>query len=391
MMSFMVTLFKKMLRTERKALPSRVITKKPQKGPYLGRVLFSYLAFPLEWNSDDPRFNGHSNNWESCEIVHVLNSLGFIVDCIDWNSRFHPEINYDVVFDIHKNLQAVAPFLPHAKKILYLTGSYSRYQNAAELRRVENLERRRNVLYVPKRLPPDMDLSDRSLHLADHCLLIGNDYTRNTYPENYHHKMTLVPVSGSHLAFVKSTKGIRKYAREFLWCYGGGAVHKGLDLVLEVFAKNPTLTLNIVGNIESERDFFLIYKRELTLLPNIRYHGYLLPSSSKFIEIVKRSFCFIAPSCSEAISAAAVTCLQLGLFPIISRDNGIMLPFGTGIYLEHCTTEEIEHAVYKVYALSDVSLQEQLSITQTYALQEFSRENFTRKMTLCITKALSPG
>jgi hypothetical protein len=203
------------------------------------------------------------------------------------------------------------------------------------------------------------------------------------------HKFELVTVSASHLdKTVKSRDQFAPAKREFLWFFGGGAIHKGLDLLLEVFPRHPDMILNVVGDVTSEVDFVEIYQRELLHTPNIHYHGYMIPSTSKFKNVVESTFCFIAPTCSESISSAVVTCLQIGLYPIISRDTGVDLPYGCGVYLEDCSLEEIEDAVINVYNLPAAEIIRQIAVIQEEALHNYSRGKFREKMTHFITQAI---
>lgn len=381
---------KKLFRRFRRATQYPV-TLYPQSRPARGRVLFSYLEYPLLWSEDDERFSGHTNNWESREIARIFTGLGFIVDAISWgDQQFIPVIKYDVLFDIHINQQRLAPLLDrHAVKILHCTGSDPYYQNRAEMERIRALESRRKVLHSPKRLVTHPDLARKSMQIADACSLLGNSHTLQTYPEEFRHKIQLVTVSASKLG--SSIRAAPYYVpgrREFLWFFGGGAVHKGLDLLLEVFVRRRDYTLNIVGGVDSEKDFFKTYAQELVKLPNVKYHGYLKPDSKRFGEIVKDVFCFIAPSCSEGISPAVVTCMQIGLYPIISRDTGVSLPAGCGIYLETCSIREIRNAVLGAYQMSCADLVDQIRKTQRYALSKFSRESFREEMETFIVETL---
>lgn len=356
-----------------------------------GTILYSYLDYPLTWNESDIRFDGHSNLWESREIVKIFNYLGFDVEAVSWgDSLFYPKKQYEAIFDIHTNLQRWAPFLGQdTKKILHMTGSYFVFQRDEELRRVAAFEKRTGYLYSPKRIPSDLDLAERSHRLADICSLIGNEITLSSYPLNYQKKITLIPVSGSRLDVVK--KFASEYvptSREFIWFYGGGAVHKGLDLVLEVFKRNPRLKLHVVAKLDSERDFFLAYGDVLLRSSNVTYHGYLHPSSKKFQDIAARVVANLGPSCSEGISPAAVTCMQYGFYPIISRYNGITLPAGAGMYLEQCSIDEIEEKVLQTAAMLSEQLVEQINATQNFALTEYSRENFSNKMRAFLMRAL---
>jgi hypothetical protein len=297
------------------------------------------------------------------------------------DNNFIPAFDYTAVFDIYTNLQRVAPFLNvKTKKLLHLTGSDASYQNRAEIARVAALEGRKGLYYSPKRLVANVELVERSLRIADICSLIGNEHILNTYPEHYREKIKLVTVSASKLDYVKMLDFYVPEKKEFLWFFGSGAVHKGLDLVLDVFSRNPNIVLNVVGNVACEQDFWRIYRQELTECPNIKYHGRLLTKGEKFKEIMNNSFCFLAPSCSEGISTAVATCLQVGLFPIISRDCGVTLPENCGMYLDDCTTAEIEEAIFQVFRMNEEDLKEQIGKCQKYALRQFSREKFFENM-----------
>ena len=357
-----------------------------------GRVLFSYLHYPLMWSRDDARFNGHSNKWESREIALIFTKLGYVVDAISYSdNRFVPTIHYDILFDISINLQRLAPLMDgDTIKILHRTGSDPYYQNRAEMERIRALEERRMMLYSPKRLVAYPDLECKSLEVADACSLLGNRHTLETYPEVLRHKMKLVTVSASLLgSSVKVKPEYVPVRKEFLCFLGGGAVHKGLDLLLEVFAKNKNYRLNIIGNVASEEDFLRIYRNELLKAPNIKYHGSLTPDSRQFREVIKNVFCFISPSCSEGMSPAVVTCMQIGLYPILSRDTGVSLPAGCGITLESCSISEIENAVSTAYQTDTLELKNQISLTQRYALEHFSRDRFQLTMEQFIRLSLN--
>jgi hypothetical protein len=360
----------------------RVISWRPKNSPIKGRVLLSYLPYALLYDADDKFFEGHTNKWECREIARIFQAAGYEVDAIHYNnSKFRPRKKYNILIDIDTNLQRLAPLLPtDCKKILHLTGSYSLYQNAAEQQRIKNLQQRRpNITYTAKRQIKNPKLSEKSLELADYCSLIGTPHTLQTYPKKYHSKINLVAVTASVMDRIKSAEEFVPAEKEFVWFAGGGAVHKGLDLLLEVFSCQPQFILNIVGGLAEELDFLKIYDKELHL-PNIRYHGPLNPNSEEFCAVAKKCFCFINPSCSESISTAAATCLTYGLYPLVSRDTGIALPENCGRYLETCSLTEIKKNIREIHNLSDAELAGQIAAAQQFALEFFSREKFTAVM-----------
>jgi len=371
-----------------KIKPDAVIELKPHKSTKIrGRVLFSYVISSFGPKKD---FLHHSNHWESYHIAKIFTEMGYVVDAINcYNSSFVPNKKYDVIFSIDAHLYKLAALMNNNPiKLLHLTGSYPQYTNSAELKRVENLEKRKNCLYFPKRIDSSSSLSYKLLELADYCSLTGNSHTLNTFPIKLRKKITRVIATASFLDRIKIHTEYVPKEKEFLWFGGLGAVHKGLDLLLEIFVKNPHLKLNIVGLVEHEKDFIKIYKKELYETENIKLHGFLTPSSKKFKEIVGKSFCFIAPSCSEGMSTAVATMLQFGLYPIISKENGIDLPKDCGIYLNNCSIDEIEEKINKVLKLTDKELKNQISKIQGFALKNYSREKFDKDIRQYLKKAV---
>ena len=98
----------------------------------------------------------HSNIWESKEIVNIFLELGYAVDIINWdNKKVTPSKEYDVIFDIHSNLLRLADKNGNAVKIIYITGSYPRYQNETEQKRINYLKKKGKIL-KPKRALSDI-------------------------------------------------------------------------------------------------------------------------------------------------------------------------------------------------------------------------------------------
>jgi len=356
-----------------------ILTIKPKSIKTKGRILYSYLLIdPL--NIDDS-YNWHSNKWECAEMIKILSDMGYIVDVMDFRS--HPisfEYDYDVIIDIDINLQFYAPLFENALNIMHITTGYGRFLNDAEIKRVSELEKRRGLGYSPKRLCHYLELFDRSLEIADKCSLIGNSVTKSTFPDELQKKIVPITVSASKLNYIKSPEEYVPQEREFIWFFGFGAVAKGLDLLLEIFVQNPDLTLNIIGYLEQEPDFIKIYEKELTQYPNIKYHGSMSPLSKKFESIVRKCFCFLAPTCSEGLSPAVATMMQVGLYPIITRQSGAVLPENAGKFIEMISHSEIDAKIKEVYNKKDEELVNEIKQTQSLSLKCYSREQFSKEI-----------
>jgi glycosyltransferase involved in cell wall biosynthesis len=356
-----------------------------------GVALLAYIRSAVAVSDEDAAaLTGHSNTWESREIARALHDLGYGVDAIDWHDdEFEPAHAYDVLLAIDGRLNRLADEVKAPRLLLHLTGSHPAFQNASEQRRIDELRERRGISCVPRRTVEDVPAFERALERATACSLLGNAFTLSTFPAQLHAKITLLPVSASRLVRTKSRSELAPAAREFLWFFGSGAVHKGLDRALEAFARNPRLTLNVVGNIAAETDFVDAYRRELTELENIRWHGFIDPAAPAFDEIASRCVAFVAPSCSESVSTAAATLLQLGLYPIVSRETGMTLPTGAGLLLETSSVEEIEAAATQVFELPADELAAQIERTQALALATYSRERFADEVRRYLRGALA--
>jgi len=354
-----------------------------------GSVLVSYLSEPFKWRRDDRRFLGHSNCWESMEIVRILNRIGYKVDAIQWHDTdFIPGKEYAAIFDIHKNLIRYGG--DDAVRIFHVTGSNPRFSNLAELERIADLKVRRNQVVTPRRSvsPEEVELFHRNLDAAGIITLLGNETTADTYPALFRHKMRFIPVTGSYLAELRDPWKTQ-FKREFLWYGGVGAVHKGLDLVLEIFSRHPDLLLHVIGPYRKEQDFMKIYRHELARCPNIISHGYMYPSSRKFRLLTEHVTAFILPSCSESTSTAAVTCMQYGLLPVVSVNCGVGLDREMGITLQNCSIDEIEQAVLTLCDTPEKDIRQMSAKAQEFALNTFSRDAFTRCMHDVLAGALS--
>lgn len=344
--------------------------------PVRGLALLSYLGETVLWRDDNPKLSTHSAFWKCKEIANLLLEFGYDVDSIDYSdSIFVPRKNYDILIDIDSNLQRLAPFLPEGcKKILMLTGSYGPYQHQAELARVARFEERTGCYYSPKRLVRSVELAERSLEISECCILVGNETTKSTYPAKYHDKIDTVCSPASPLLRKKNLDEIESCGKEFLWFFGAGAVHKGLDIVVDYFIAHPEYTLNVVGKYASEMDFMLAYGDRLKS-PNIKSLGYISPGTPEFFEKLKNVYCFIAPSCSEGMSPSVLTCMEFGLFPIVSRHCGVDLPQEAGLFLNDLSTDSIAQGIEKL-----LSLPENEVVRQTLACQELATNAYSRSV-----------
>lgn len=354
----------------------------PQKSDK--NLLLSYVTHPFRIDPEDPSFFSHAATWECQEIARIWVDKGYNVDVIDWdNSYFLPKKKYSVFIDIHSNMERLAPLLgKDCKKILHITGAHWRFQNAAELRRLSELESRRGIRLQPRRqVPPSL-----GIEYADCATILGNEFTQGTFA--YAHKpLYPIPLSTT-VQFPFMEKDFGKIRRNFLWLGSGGMVHKGLDLVLDAFSKLPDYNLVVCGPVHQEPDFEKAYYEELYRSPNIRTLGFTDVTGTQFQEIVKNSCGLVYPSCSEGQAGSVITCLHAGLIPVISYESGVDIG-DFGILLEKCSVKEITAAVEKLSGKSADELAMMSKMGWQYARTHHTRKKFAQQYGIFVEKITS--
>jgi hypothetical protein len=311
--------------------------------------------------------------------------MGYDVTLLPWqDTEYTPDKIYDAVFSLINFLNCKEGIGDKTKKILRMSMSDPAYHNEVVTERTEYVNVKRGSKLEVHRLLPDARHTHEAIDMADKVLMNGNDVIAATYPEHLRDKLTHINVPASDIGNtpVRHTIPAR---REFLWHFGSGSIHKGLDLCLDVFKKHPELTLHIVGKLDP--DFAKEFEHELSM-PNIHHHGWMLVSSQAFQNLLKNMFAFVAPSCSEGQSPAVATCLQLGLYPIISKQTGIDLPVGCGAYLEGITEADVERAVLKAMDMTDDQLLSEIEIIQPEALVKHSRAAYKATMQKYLSEVL---
>jgi glycosyltransferase involved in cell wall biosynthesis len=354
--------------------------------PHPRRALLSYVLGSFYEDETSPQFLRHSNLWETRAIASILDELGYVVDVADCFGR-PPRIRYpyDLCLDIGLHLPAVAPHLPTScKRILYATGRHWLAQNAAEYERLADLKGRRGVVLAPRRQVPCVEASS----VADALFYIGDDLTLDTY------RHVVLPAhriraSCPDLAGSSSIASVIPAKRHFMWLGSSGMVLKGLDLVLEVFAQMPELTLHVVGPVHAEPDFVDAYRQELTATPNIKVHDYVSVGGAEFAALAARCVAVVYPSGSEGVPGSVLSAMMYGLVPIVSKQCG--LEFGdAGTVLPDCALDSIRTAVHGVVATSDPDLRAWRQRARSFVREQHSRAVFEADMRRALGTITSP-
>ncbi len=364
----------------------KVITLKPENISK-GNVLLSYIIEPFLLKDEALVSNTHTHDWESLLIAKTFLSFGYSVDIIDYRDKtFIPRKEYAFFLSARTNLERIAKLLSEdCLKIVHLDTSHWLFNNTAVYSRCLALQKRRDITLrsVDRKLvEPNL-----AIEYCDFATILGNDHTINTYA--YADKVILpFSVPTSTIYPLPKDKDYAACRKHFLWFGSEGLVHKGLDLVLEVFVNMPDYHLTVCGPIEDEKDFESAYYNELYSTPNIHTVGWVDISGPEFLEITGSCIGLIYPSCAEGQSGAVATGLQAGLIPIVSRESGFDVG-DFGFILKECSLEEIKNSIQTISSLSSKELKVMARNTWEYARLNHTRETYAKNYQKFVAKITS--
>ncbi|MHB8660325.1 MAG: glycosyltransferase [Minisyncoccota bacterium] len=345
----------------------------PATGEKKGDVLLSYLTEPFTKAPWQELSNLHTNYWECTEIARLFSKRGYAVDIINWdNTIFIPRKKYKVCVDIQSNLERLEKFLPKdCGKIMHIVTSENRFQNSMEMKRIAALHDRRGITLLPRR----QVAPSRNPEIADYLEGFGNETVHATYAR-FNKPIFPIPISAVKLFDFPEEKDFKATRTNFLWFGGGGAVLKGLDLVLETFAKNSDLTLHICGPVAAEKDFAFAYHKELFETPNIHTHGRIDVASVLFNDIAKKCGALIYPAFSEGTSGAVVQAMHASIVPIVTPQTGIYED-AECIIIESPTVDSIGGAIRSFAALPVETVRDRAYAVWAYVRAHYTRETFS--------------
>ena len=263
---------------------------------YNKNCLLVYITHPF--NKEVDFF--HQAIWQARILANSISKKGYNIDIIDYDNRIIDLKNsYDLVINMvpgqnnvfHKKKR------PNCKEIAYFTGSNPSFQNNAELQRLEALESRKSVRLKARRVAP---LLTKEVEGYTAAFMIGNEYNWKTFNEFKMPPVYFIKNTGNQ--FTYTFDDTKKDRNCFLYFGSSGQVHKGLDLLLEIFSrKGFPCELYVCGTFKSENDFEELYKKELYETENIHPIGFVNVDSDLFVEITSKCVYSIMPSCSEGL------------------------------------------------------------------------------------------
>ncbi|GJL60504.1 MAG: hypothetical protein NPIRA03_33610 [Nitrospirales bacterium] len=362
-----------------------VVSLKPE-GPVRGQVLLSYRieSYLQRMGHHVPSYHP---SWVNTEhIARIYLDLGFAVDVIaNENKSFVPNKEYSFFIDTRMNFERLAPLLnKNCVKILHATTAHPYFHNAAEAKRLLDLQERKHVTVHSHRfMPPKYAVA---IEYAD-CITVPSEFCLQTF-EYANKPYYLVPYPTEFVYPWADAKNFESCRNRFMWLGSHGMVHKGLDLVLEAFAKMPEYHLTVCGPVTKEKDFERVYDQELYHTSNIHTIGWIDISSPEFFNLAVQCVGLVYPSCSEGSAGAVKTALHAGLIPIISRESGVDVSEEVNAFFEDCSVESIQAAVRQLAGCSTQELERKSRKAWEFARANYTLENFDKQYRTMVEKIM---
>ncbi|HXA13730.1 MAG TPA: glycosyltransferase [Opitutaceae bacterium] len=297
---------------------------------------------------------------------------GHAVQVVDYQARsYPPPPDCVIAIDTQHSFDLFAGQFPaDCIKIFHAPTAHWLFGNQAEFRRLHAIQQRRGAVLKPRRqLPPN-----RGIELAQLGTYLGNQFTADTYA--FASKpMHRIPISTVTSEEVFPARDIPRIRKNFIWFGSVGLVHKGLDLVLEAFARMPDLQLTVAGAIGLDSDFVELYQRELSHTPNIRNLGWVDVLSPDFHRLMGEHISVVHPSCAEGGGGSVICCMHSGVIPVVTYEASIdTLDFG--FQTKSDAVEDIVEAVRGLSSLTDAELLARSRATWEHVRRVHTRKNF---------------
>ncbi len=354
------------------------------------RVLLSYIQQPF---IEGIKYH-HTNYLECYTAAEIFSELGYAVDVVDlFNDKViidyaKYEIVYGLGITLEKSFYCSNP--EGIFKILYATGCNPFYSYKASLLQTQNFYNKTGKL-----IPESSRVSEHfwacSYLLSDHVIALGNEFVANSFIDTNH----LLKCSAVNAFYFDvydinlNNKDFEKARKHFLWFGSTGLLHKGLDLVIDIFSERQDINLHICGASKSEIKFWEYYQPILDNSKNIINHGFVNIQSDDFKILMNECAFCIFPTASEGGAPALLNVMANGgLIPIASRACGIDIE-DLGFVFDKLNKDSIQTNIELALIKHYKTLQEKAGFIKESIKDKYSFNNYKKSLKQCIINALN--
>lgn len=330
------------------------------------RAVICYVAYSF-FNNWENLYIGRTQPFEILKIVKIISGYGYSVDVIGCNDLKALKIletrKYDLIFGFGEAFFRLTDMFPLAKSVLYMTENPPEFSYQQEKERIDYFYKRHG-----RRVPLRRSGKFYKMHHLEkkycHVITMGETGLLKNYHGSVSH---IFPTGLRNLNFTFKAKDHYQSRRNYLWMGSTGAIHKGLDILLDAFYRRSDIFLHICGLDKQERRMLNLRRKD-----NIFEYGHVNIHSDIFLDLVGKCSYIILPSCSEGFSTSITTGMLHGLIPVVIKNTGFDKAGNNAIFLEDFKLEYIEN---KICELSEKEPQELSELSKN--VFDFARKNFT--------------
>lgn len=348
------------------------------------KVLLSYIISPFI----EQKHQRHTNILECYTAAEIFKELGYNVDVVDFQSDIKMDVSqYDICYGFGVTYNKLLEN-KNVISIMYGTGCSLLYSNRVSLHKLSEFYNKTKLMaYSSIRYLPQE--AYKALFLSDLIIPLGNKFTAETYKiEGGCSNIKNLPCFYyNDYAIDAENKDFAQIKKNFLWFGSTGLLHKGLDLLIEIFSRRDDIHLYICGANKNEVEFFDYYAKALNNhIQNIHNLGFVDLNSSKFKEVMNNCVACLFPSLSEGGSPSMLTVMgNGGLIPIASQAAGVDISH-YGFEFEKIDEKHIEEKINRIIQLSDEKLQELSVKIQKETQQKYTYDNYKNNLKKIISE-----
>jgi hypothetical protein len=328
------------------------------------KVLICYLSNGYFLNIE--KVNGRTIPFEIFKIINVFSALDYCIDLIGCNDtaslEFVKSTRYNLIFGFGETFYQSVKRFPNSISILYMTENHPDFSYIEETKRINYFYTRhgkktkitRSGIYYKRK---HMEIKYSHVITLSETEPLEIQYTK---------PFTIFPTGIINPDYIFRIKDHQFTKYNFLWLGSTGAIHKGLDLLIDVFSNRNDIILHICGLSDIDRKILNLKHRV-----NIIEYGHIDIKSKLFLQIVETCSFIILPSCSEGFSTSITTGMLHGLIPIIMENTGFNRLFENAIFLNNYKIEYLDSKLTEIASKDPADLR--LFSKRVY---EFAHQNF---------------
>lgn len=339
------------------------------------RILISYLDYGRTAYSLRHK-NVHTNLQEMMQMIKVLIDMDFCIDvCACNNKEAALEMSsdcYDYILGFGEMFRLARQRNPKAYAIIYMTENPYTVSRAREQERIDYFYER-----TGKRISLERTgkfYSEREEQTADAVICLGEKRYFGEKP------VQRVYPSAFKNARYDQNNSKKRQSTSFMVFGVKGFVHKGNDLLIEVFRMHPEWKLYMCGR-EIDKEC-----RQLGIKPpcNVIDCGFVDVQSDRFVELAELCPFILLPSCSEGMSTSLLTCMRHGQIPVTMRGTGMDELSQYCEFFEDYHIPAIEKKLEALASMADTVREDYSSRIYLYANEQFTLARYTANIKACL-------